>query len=1041
MSKTAHRHSPASQHSLGILPRSLRRQLFLAFAAALAILLASGLAGLFFLVRSTEQQGWEGRQKEASQRLVHSVKDFIHQQQSMLALINLFGRDEFSQHLDEVNLLKKKAPILKELVHLNQAGQVLASSSGGRGRLDQPDSMGRNDWFLRARSGRAYIGDIQDAESADTLLVFSAPAEGGGVIACLLHPAPLRELVSHLDLGNNGTAYIINRKGMLIAHNKVEMLGETNRRQPVFFPRPPTGPLPNAWHGRSLDRKGKEVVATITAIPDSPWIAVTELPLKEASAASQRALLLMLAASGLMLLVLTLVMRSLLKRQFIDPLARLQEGVDRISRGDLENRIAMNGPVELDHLAEAFNQMAARLQQREREAADHARELEASEARYRAIVEDQTELVCRSLPNGVITFVNEAFCRYFEQSRDQLIGKDFKLFISAENLQKKLTMLAGLTKENPVASFEYRIVRPGKNDKWLSWTDRKIFDPKGQLLEYAGVGRDTTLRKEAELALMQAKEEAESANMAKSQFLANMSHEIRTPMNAILGMAHLAMETADEKKRHHCLATVKQSAEELLGLLGDILDVSKMEAGQLELHPAPLELRQLIDSVHSFMGVQASTKGLQFQLHYDPSLPQWIRGDALRIRQILINLLGNAIKFTEAGTIALHIDREPAGTTDEPEQLVLQVRDSGIGIPADKLPAIFNRFEQVDNSYARRYGGAGLGLAICTQLTALMGGSMSAESEEHQGSIFSCRLPLEPCSSPLASEDPEPLVETSAALPRKLRILVVDDNEVNRDVAGMMLEQDHIITTATNGIEALVNLAFGRFDLVLMDVQMPILDGLAATTIIRTLEADKPLSVKLPPNVEQILRQKLRGGHLPVVAMTAHALGGDDEICLASGMDAYVSKPFDTARLAEVLRTVTEQSLPPGETTLPEEPPSAAATAQPMQPSVAKMRAHLQRSTNLTPDQIEKILAAARQSLTAQLAAAERAQAQGNTTDLAKAAHTLKGTLLQCGLQVWAERAQQLHTALQHHQTADPEFLTQLREGLLHILVQPDDMP
>ncbi len=318
---------------------------------------------------------------------------------------------------------------------------------------------------------------------------------------------------------------------------------------------------------------------------------------------------------------------------------------------------------------------------------------------------------------------------------------------------------------------------------------------------------------------------------------------------------------------------------------------------------------------------------------------------------------------------------------------------------------------------------------------------MHAESEEQRGSSFSCHLPLEPCPSPLVSEPTTPLVETSTAMDRKLRILVVDDNEVNRDVASMMLEQNHIITAATNGIEALVNLAFGRFDLVLMDVQMPLLDGLAATTIIRTLEADKPLNVKLPPNVEQILRQKLRGGHLPVVAMTAHALGGDDEICLASGMDAYVSKPFDAARLAEVLRTMTEHAQPTGETTLPEDLPSVPETTPPMQPTVAEIRVHLQQSTNLNPDQIEKILAAVRQSMTAQLAAAEEAQKLGDTTNLAKAAHTLKGTLLQCGLQVWAERAQQFYTALQHHETADSEFLTQLREDLHHILVQPDDMP
>ena len=711
--------------------------------------------------------------------------------------------------------------------------------------------------------------------------------------------------------------------------------------------------------------------------------------------------------------------------------------MERISSGDLTHRIEFAGPVEIDQLTEAFNQMAARLQQREEEALDHARTIEASEARYRAIVEDQTELVCRYQPNGKITFVNEAFCRYFGKSREQLLGKDFKPYMTSENLQKKLALLVSLTKEQPVGTIEYRIDRPDEESRYLNWTDRKIFDQDGNLREYAGVGRDTTLQKQAEIALRQAKEEAESANIAKSQFLANMSHEIRTPMNAILGMTHLAMETEDGDKRQHCLTTIKQSAEHLLGLLGDILDISKMEADQLELHPTALELRQLINSVQSALTVQADAKGLRLRLDYDDTLPQWIHADAHRIRQILTNLLGNAIKFTSAGSINLLVAREAAPQPGGKEQLLLQVTDTGIGIPADRLPQIFNRFEQVDNSYSRQYGGAGLGLAICTQLTALMGGSLSARSTENQGSTFRCLLPLEPCAPPSRPEESAKYSQGEGEEKKKLRILVVDDNEVNRDVAGMMLERDHVITTATNGIEALVSLAFGRFDLVLMDVQMPILDGLATTTIIRDLEADKPLTVNIPHNVEQLLRIKLRGGHLPIVAMTAHAMGGDDEICLSSGMDAYVSKPFEASRLVQVLRSVTRQADHP-----PHDEAAAGSGQEPWKEKDARPRPtpesileHLETSTMLNPEQIGKIFAAARENMAAQLSAAEQASAHGDTDNLARAAHTLKGTLLQCGLTPWAEMAQQIYSSIhQHQETPDPALLQQLRQELRDVL-------
>ena len=1019
-------------------PNSLRRQLLYAFGSTLALLLAIGLAGIYFLVRTTEQQEWTGRQLEATQRVVHSTSDFIAQQQSMLELINLFGRDEFADNLQEVNQLKKNYPILLELVHLTREGRVLASSAGGHGLLDNPETIARSDWFLLARSGTHYIGDRAEDAQATPHLVFSSLAENGGVMACLLRADPLQQIVAHLPFGKSGNAFLVNREGRIIAHSQREPQIQSPRQLAIFSQPNLLHPDKNNWHGRYVTSEGREVIATIAPVPGTPWIAVTELPVDEAHAASQRALYLMLAIAAVVSIFGTLVVRSLLQRQFLDPLARLQQGVQLISSGDLKNRIESTGPVEIDRLAEAFNQMALRLQQREQEAADHARAIEESEARYRAIVEDQTELVCRYLPNGVVTFVNEAFCRYFGKSRDELIGKDFKPYMSAENLQKKLALLARLTKEQPVDSFEYRIDRPGQESRWLNWTDRKIFDQEGNLREYAGVGRDSTLRKQAELALVKAKEEAESANMAKSQFLANMSHEIRTPMNAILGMTHLAMETAEEDKRRHCLATVKHSAESLLHLLGDILDVAKMEAGQLELHPAPLHLAQLIESVHSTMAGEATKKGFQLKVDYDHTLPQWIRGDALRIRQILINLLGNAIKFTQAGSVTLRAARVAAASADGPEHLLLEVTDTGIGIPADKLAGIFNRFEQVDNSYARQYGGAGLGLAICTQLTTLMGGTLTAESKEHLGSSFHCQLPLSPCS-PLETPQ-KPLIQPQEGLngTHKLRILVVDDNEVNREVAGMMLEPNHVITTATNGIEALISLAFGRFDLVLMDVQMPILDGLSATTIIRTLEADKPLSVNLPHNVEQLLRRKLSGGHLPVVAMTAHAMGGDDEICLSSGMDAYVSKPFDAARLEQVLTTVTHIPTPLAAAT-PEAAPADPApqeSASP-QPTTAAIKAHLQTTTMLTAQQIEKILTAAQQSITEQLSIAEQAHNLGNSDHLAKAAHTLKGTLLQCGLEPWADLAQQIYTSVHQQQEASiPALLQQLRQGLGDVLAQ-----
>nr|WP_320011776.1 ATP-binding protein [uncultured Desulfobulbus sp.] len=1023
-------HQQTSSASKGIFPQSLRRQLLLVFAIALVLLLTAGISGLFFLTRSTEQEGWQRRQHNAILRVVQATSDFIVQQRSLLDVINIFGLDEFTKRLDEFNTLRTRHPILLELVQLNHAGQVLASSAGGQGVLDHFDSYSQIDWFLDARSGNSFIGTLNDTNSSMNNLVLSIPIDGGGVLACLLKCSPLQHIISLLNLKQCGAAFIINDSGDILVHNLNNSPPNRFAKKLVYaqhnLPWQPANPI---RQGQFRNQQGEEIFATFMAIPDTPWFAVIELPLDHAYHASKQALIIMLTVALLTCIIGTLVVRTLLKRQFLDPLHALQQGVKRISQGDLDSPIACRGPLELDQLAAACNQMANRLKQREQEAVEHAQALEVSESRYRAIVEDQTELVCRYLPNGTVTFVNQAFCRFFGKTREQLIGQDFKPHMSAENRVTKLQLLASLTKENPVGSYEYCIELPGQETRWLHWTDRKIFDQEGNLREYAGVGRDNTLRKQAELDLIQAKEEAETANIAKSQFLANMGHEIRTPMNAILGMTNLALETHEPEKRQYCLATVKDAAQDLLALLGDILDVSQMEAGQLELHPAPFDLRRLVDSVWETMGVQADATGLAFYLDYDKHLPSWIRGDAYRIRQILVNLLGNAIKFTASGSVRLQVTQLGSGNE---AQLSLLVKDTGIGIPEDRLSGIFNRFEQIDTSYARQHGGAGLGLAISTQLAALMGGTLHAQSTLDAGSTFQCLIPLEPSFAPDPVPEQEETLEQST-LPR-LRILVVDDNEVNREVAGMMLEQDHAITTATNGIEALINLAFGHFDLVLMDVQMPTLDGLATTTIIRSLEAGKPLEINLPHNVEQLLRKKLSGVHLPVVAMTAHAMGGDDEICLASGMDAYVSKPFDINRLNQVLRTLTQsdQSQPLQATVVP--PPPLPCTSLPGAPAtVAHIEGYLQQATMLTTQQIEKIITAARQSVSLQLDTALEAQKAGEFASLAQAVHTLKGTLLQCGLTHWAELAQEIHLVAQQNKPV-PDLLSKLRQGLAGVL-------
>lgn len=579
-----------------------------------------------------------------------------------------------------------------------------------------------------------------------------------------------------------------------------------------------------------------------------------------------------------------------------------------------------------------------------------------------------------ALPDCPIVYVNHAFTRMTGYLPDEVLGRNCRFLQGARTDPAAVARVREAIARRAPITVELLNYRKDGSRFWNELHVAPVFDRAGALKAFIGIQHDVTARKKAEAGRERARRLAERANRTKSDFLAAMSHEIRTPMNGVMGTLALLLETELDAEQRAYAETARQCGKDLLAIINDILDISRIEAGKLAIESVPFRLAEVVRAVLDLAAAAAGEKGLKLEARIAPDVPDTVIGDPLRLKQVLTNLVDNAVKFTAVGGVTVTIDRAPER---EGAGLAFAVIDTGIGIPLSVQKRLFSRFAQADPSITRRFGGSGLGLTICRRLVSLMGGEIGLESQPGRGTTFRFVLPLRAaegagCAPERVLPDPSPPKPPAA----RGRVLIAEDSRTNQLVAAAMLRRaGWTVDVVSDGREAVRRAAETDYALILMDVQMPELDGLAASRRIRALAGPR--------------------GQVPILAVSGATTEADRRACVEAGMNGFLPKPIDRTTLLDAVEAVladrrTPQPQPsPPPPSVP--PPPFSDQAGREEPLIDRaVLAELRESVD--PGRLPQLLALFAEETEARLARLAEAVAGQTLDEVARLAHALKSS-------------------------------------------------